>query len=437
MLLDGEEYAPKTPVDATEAGIAFIHQELNLFLNMTVRQNFMIEKLPKKGPFIDVAKIRRAAEKQLGDMDQNIPVDMLVGDLNIGQRQMVEIAKEIAKDAKIVIFDEPTSSLSAKECQKLFEIIKGLAAKGISVIYISHILNDVFNLCDEIMVLRDGETIDQKPISELTKQDVIYMMVGRELHNLFPYVEKNPGKELLAVNNVKWGTKVKDISLSVKAGEIAGVFGLMGAGRSELANLIFGVEKMDEGEVFIDGKKIDRITAHGMKEMGVAYISENRREEGLFMDKSLKDNIVITHLSAISNKMKLVDKKKEIACAEDQIGKLGIKTYDLTEQTADQFSGGNQQKIVMAKWLLTNPHIFILDEPTRGVDVGAKYDIYEYINDLALNGSAVLFISSEIEELMGVCDRIMVMSNGKLIGELKRDEFEPSKLLEMAIGGIE
>ena len=437
MLLDGEEYAPKTPVDATEAGIAFIHQELNLFLNMTVRQNFMIEKLPKKGPFIDVAKIRRAAEKQLGDMDQNIPVDMLVGDLNIGQRQMVEIAKEIAKDAKIVIFDEPTSSLSAKECQKLFEIIKGLAAKGISVIYISHILNDVFNLCDEIMVLRDGETIDQKPISELTKQDVIYMMVGRELHNLFPYVEKNPGKELLAVNNVKWGTKVKDVSLSVKAGEIAGVFGLMGAGRSELANLIFGVEKMDEGEVFIDGKKIDRITAHGMKEMGVAYISENRREEGLFMDKSLKDNIVITHLSEISNKMKLVDKKKEIACAEDQIGKLGIKTYDLTEQTADQFSGGNQQKIVMAKWLLTNPHIFILDEPTRGVDVGAKYDIYEYINDLALNGSAVLFISSEIEELMGVCDRIMVMSNGKLIGELKRDEFEPSKLLEMAIGGIE
>ena len=437
MLLEGKEYTPKTPVDATAAGIAFIHQELNLFSNMTVRQNFMIEKLPKKGPFIDTAKIKKVAVEQLKQMDQNIPIDTLVGDLNMGHQQMVEIAKEIAKDAKIVIFDEPTSSLSAKECQKLFSIIRSLSEKGISIIYISHILNDVFDLCDEIMVLRDGETIDQKPISELTKHDVIYMMVGRELNNLYPYVEKNPGKELLEVKNVSWTNKVNDVSFSLKEGEIAGLFGLMGAGRSELANIIFGVENAEKGEIFIDGKKVDKVTSHGMKKAGVAYITENRREEGLFMDKSLKENIIITHLSQISNKMKLVDNKKATECAQGQIDNLGIKTFDMNVQTASQFSGGNQQKIVMAKWLITNPRIFIIDEPTRGVDVGAKYDIYEYINELAINGSATLFISSEIEELMGVCDRIMVMSSGKIIGELTRDEFDPSKLLELAIGGIE
>ena len=435
MLLNGEEYIPKNPMDARKAGIAFIHQELNLFLNMTVRQNFMIEDLPKKGMLIDAAKIKRIAEEQLKTIDESIPVDIKVEDLNMGHRQMVEIAKEIAKDAKIVIFDEPTSSLSNKECQKLFKIICDMSYRGISIIYISHIIDDVFKLCDEIMVLRDGETIGQKPTSELTKNEVIRMMVGRKLANLFPYVEKNPGDEILSVRNITWGNVVRNVSFSIRKGEIVGLFGLMGAGRTELANLIYGRERMDAGVICIDGKKVEKVLPEVMKKKGIAYVTENRREEGLLMNKSLKENIVLAHLKSICNRMYFVDRKQETQCTAQQVENLDIRTYDMNRQTASQFSGGNQQKIVFAKWFVTNPHIFLLDEPTRGVDVGAKYEIYNYINQLSLVGSAILFISSEMEELVGVCDRILVMSQGRISGEIGRGEYQLYRLLELAVGG--
>lgn len=435
ILFDNKEFSPKDPLDAKKAGIAFIHQELNLFLNLTVRQNFMIEDLPKKGLFIDTGKIKKIAEEQLRSIDNSISVDTLVEDLNMGHRQMVEIAKETAKDAKVVVFDEPTSSLSTKECQNLFKIIREMAAKGISIIYISHIIDDIFSLCNEIMVLRDGATIGQKPVSGLTKNEVIHMMVGRELTNLFPYVEKKPGAVVFKAEHIGFENMVKDVSFSLRSGEIIGMFGLMGAGRSELANAVFGTQKMDMGEVFVNGKRIPKVQPDIMKEIGIAYITENRREEGLLMNKSVKENITLANLNELSSKWHFVDNKKEKDCAQDQINNFNIKTFDMDRQTASQFSGGNQQKIVFAKWLVTKPMIFILDEPTRGVDVGAKYEIYNYINELAKSGSAVLFISSEMEELMGVCDRIMVMSKGKLVGDMERGEYKPDKLLELAVRG--
>jgi len=435
MLLDGEEFCPKDPLDAQKAGIAFIHQELNLFLNLTVKQNFMIEDLPRKGAFIDTAQIKKTAERHLRNIDESIKLDTVVENLDMGHRQMVEIAKETSKNAKIVIFDEPTSSLSAKECRKLFKIIRGLSEQGISIIYISHIIDDVFHLCDEIMVLRDGVTIGQKPVSALTKNEVIHMMVGREISNLFPYVEKRPQEVVFEAKNLSWSNRVRGVSFALKKQEIVGLFGLMGAGRSELANVLFGREKMDEGEIWVNGKPVGKVRPELMKKMGVAYITENRREEGLLMNKSLKENIVLADLDELSNRWKFIDRTQENKCTQNQVEKLDIKTFDMDRQTASQFSGGNQQKIVFAKWLLTKPDIFIIDEPTRGVDVGAKQEIYNYINDLALHGSAVLFISSEMEELIGVCDRVMIMSKGRITGELKRGEYDPDRLLEMAVGG--
>lgn len=435
MLLDGQPYEPKSPLDARDAGIAFVHQELNLFLNLTVKQNFMIDHLPRRGPFINNRKIIKKAEEVLSRIDDTLHLNTVAGDLSIGRRQMLEIAKEVAKDARIIIFDEPTSSLSRTESEQLLKLIRSLADQGVSVIYISHILDDVFRLCDEIMVLRDGRSIGQDETASLTKEEVIHRMVGRKLENLYPYAKKHPAGTGLEICGISWGGAVKQVSLSVRKGEIVGMFGLMGAGRSELMKVVYGIEKQDAGYIVVNGKKLERIRPYDVKKMGMAYITENRREEGLLMNKSLKENITLANMEQMTGKGGLISRKKELDCTNEQIRKLAIKSFDPEYQTASQFSGGNQQKIIFAKWLVTKPNIFLLDEPTRGVDVGAKQEIYGFINELALNGTAVLFVSSEMEELMGVCDRIVVMSKGSIAGELKREEYDPDRLLAMAIAG--
>ena len=255
------------------------------------------------------------------------------------------------------------------------------------------------------------------------------------MNTLYPYVEKNPGEEFIRYENITQESVVKDVSFSIKKGEIVGMFGLMGAGRSEFARTVYGLDPMNSGRIFIEGKEVEKVDPITMKAAGVSFVTENRRDEGLMLSKSIKENIVLASLSSMTKKNGLVDAKKEEAVSKEQAEHFNIKTYDVNRQTAGQFSGGNQQKIVFAKWLLAEPRVFMLDEPTKGVDVGAKYDIYTYINDLALGGGAVLFISSEMGELIGVCDRILVMANGKLTGELKREEYTQEKLLELALGG--
>ena len=440
MYIDGSLYAPQNPNDARERGIAFIHQELSLFSGMSVKQNFMIDDLPvNRIGVIDEKAIKQRINENLSGFIEGIDINMLIENLNVGVRQLIEIAKEVAKKAKIIIFDEPTTSLSTKEKEKLFKIIGDLSAGGTQIIYISHILDDVFRLCDDILVLRNGEAVGYKAKEDYSIEEVIGDMVGRSLNNLYPFVGKEPpGEEVLNVEGIS-NKVLRGVSLSIRRNEIVGMFGLMGAGRSELARAIFGLDKVFSGTIVINGERVDDVTPQKAKNKGIAFITENRSEEGLLMPKPVTDNIVLASLKDLTNKKLkfFVDNRKTADACDSTIENLNIGLHDPYRQTASQLSGGNQQKVVIGKWLLTVPRLFILDEPTRGVDVGAKFEIYNHINRLVTeNRSGVLFISSEMEELMGVCDRILVMSGGRVTGELGRPDFNKEKMLMMAIKGL-
>jgi ABC-type sugar transport system ATPase subunit len=436
MFLEDRAYEPANPTDASRWGIVFIHQELNLFTNLSVAENIFIDGFPR-GLLGGLAyqRMYQEARKVLETLGEKVNPRTPAGELPMGTRQMVEISKALKKEARIIIFDEPTTSLSNKEKERLFAIIQGLAAAGVSIIYISHMLDDVFRLCDQIAVLRDGRLIGQEPVEKLQKTQVIRMMVGRELGKLFPYVDKQAGPELLKVENLCQGTTLRGASLRLHEGEVAGLFGLMGAGRSELVKAIYGVDPFDSGTIYFQGRAVSHPQPAQWIHQGVALITENRREEGLLMLKPVRDNLVLAHLKQIRGPFNSVNVGQEDTASEWAIQKLRIRTYDKNRQQATMLSGGNQQKTVVGKWLLTRPRVFLLDEPTRGIDVGAKYELYNHINDLALERSAVLFISSEMEELMGVCDRIMVMCRGRITGELRRQDYGQEALLRMAIEG--
>jgi ribose transport system ATP-binding protein len=355
----------------------------------------------------------------------------------MGMRQMVEIAKALSKDAKIVIFDEPTTSLSSQEKENLFRIIRELSEDGISMIYISHVLDDVLLLCNEIVVIRDGEVIGkQMPKSEVSKEKIISMMVGREMGQLYPYVPKEIGEEILSVENINQDKTLKNITFSIRSGEIVGLFGLMGAGRSELVRAIYGLDPIDSGSIKFMNKPVHSLNPRQWIQNGMAFITENRHEEGLLMKKSVKENLVMANLERMRLRFGYLDRKKEEVDSTNVISRLNIKTYDKDHQIVRFLSGGNQQKVVIGKWLLTTPKVFIIDEPTRGVDVGAKFEIYNHINSLVKEGSAVLFVSSEMEELMGVCDRILTMHLGRITGEVERKDFSQETLIRLAMGGV-
>ena len=434
ILLEGKPYNPKGAVDADQAGIALIHQELNLFLNMTVAENLYLNGAPgTKLGLLSYGTMNSQAKKELQRVGVDIHPGTLVDGLSMGLRQMVEIAKALSKNARIVVFDEPTTSLSNTEKKHLFAIIRELSGNGISMIYISHTLDDVLVLCDEVAVIRDGAVIGQSPIGEMNKARMISMMVGRKLDQLFPYAEKKPAQVMLGVENLCQGKTLRDISFSLRSGEIVGLFGLMGAGRSELARAIFGVDPIESGTIRFKGETVRHPAPQWWIENGMAYITENRREEGLLMPKSVKENLVLASLRRMGRSLGAVDRKAEEKDSDFVIERLDIKTYDKSRQLARMLSGGNQQKVVIGKWLLTRPEVFIVDEPTRGVDVGAKFEIYTHLNVMAQEGSAILFISSEMEELIGICDRIMVMCGGEVTGELERADFSQEKLLTLAI----
>lgn len=436
MLLDGKPYAPRTPSDANDAGIAFIHQELNLFTNLSIAENIFIDGFPRVRwlPLLNRRHMRARTQQFLEAVELDVSPDTLVEKLSPGERQLAEIAKALSFDARIIIFDEPTTSLTARETERLFRLIERLRNDGASIIYISHILPDVMRLADEIAVLRDGELVEHGQTSEFTINRMIAHMVGRAIEQLYPERSAAPTTTpVLEVQGVSQRGIVENINFTLHKGEILGVFGLMGSGRSELARILFGLDDHARGELLVDGKPYARPSARRSIDAGMAFVTENRRDEGLLMDISIAENIglvALPHFAATT-----VAGVKESRYFDQIAGiaeSLAIKSGDIRQQAVKTLSGGNQQKAVIGKWLLDKPAVLIIDEPTRGVDVGAKYEIYSIINDLAAQGTGVIFISSELEELLGVCDRILVMSNGEIQANFARTEFDKERILRAA-----
>ena len=437
MTLDGAPYVPGNPAEASLGGIAFIHQELNLFGNLTIAENIFVSGFPKRrvGPFslIDRAAILTRTRRLLDEVDLDIAPDTPVDRLSPGERQLVEIAKALELDAAIMIFDEPTTSLTARETERLFTLIERLRTSGKSMIYISHILGDVMRLADEVAVLRDGGLVAAGPRQEFDTGRMITSMIGRTIEQLYPPRTSSPRTEiLLRVSRLSAKGMVRNIDLTLHAGEVLGLFGLMGSGRTELARILFGLDPFDAGEVRIRDTTVTRGSARASIRRGVAFITENRREEGLLMNMGVDENMALASLpSFAANPLAVIEKERLRARVSSVAELLQIKVGSL-QQPAKSLSGGNQQKVVLAKWLLSSPSVFIMDEPTRGIDVAAKHDVYSIMDRLAGEGGGILFITSEIEELLAMCDRILVMSRGEIVAAFERGAFDKERILRAA-----
>jgi ribose transport system ATP-binding protein len=439
IALEGADYKPKGPRDASRQGIAFIHQELNLFRNLSIAENLFIADFPKlvRGlPFIDRAAARARAADLLAAVDLDIAPATLVNRLSQGERQLVEIAKALGAKAKVIIFDEPTTSLTTRETDRLFDIIQRLRLQGIAIIYISHILEDILRLCDDIVVLRDGHVVGAAPKTEMTIEKMISLMVGRRIDQLFPprAVAISAGPPVLEAKNITQRGTVKDISFSLRSGEVLGVSGLMGAGRSELARILFGIDGFGSGEILIGGKSIAYPTPAVCMDHGMAFLTEDRRAEGLMMEAPIDHNIALSSLQAYASGLpRMIDSSRLGTDVAKVSASVQIGARDITRTQVKNLSGGNQQKVVIGKWLLRQPKAFILDEPTRGIDVGTKNEVYKIINRLAADGAGILMISSEIEELIGMSDRIMVLAHGEIRAIFERGSFDREKLLRAAM----
>ncbi|WP_246731797.1 sugar ABC transporter ATP-binding protein [Methylocapsa sp. S129] len=437
--LDGRSIAPTNSRDAQALGIAFIHQELSLFPNLSVEENLFLDHFPRLTsalPFIDRRKLRELARKALELVDLKVAPQTPVLRLPPGERQLVEIAKALSRQARLIIFDEPTTSLTAREAERLFEIIRRLRAQGISVIYISHILGDVMRLCDDIVVLRDGQVVASEPRVNFTIERLVTLMVGRTIDQLFPERApvSGPRRAALTVRGVSQPGVVKDISFDLNLGEVLGVSGLMGSGRSELARILFGLDPYSDGEICVGDTRLVPLSPRSAMDRGMAFLTENRRGEGLMMEASIADNIVLPSLIEQSHGFAHFLRPAQLSgVARGVAARVQVNAKTIDRTAVRMLSGGNQQKVVIGKWLLRAPSIFILDEPTRGIDVGAKYEVYKIINEMVEGGAAILLISSEIEELIGMADRIMVMGRGEVRSFCERANFDRETLLSAAL----
>ena len=430
MVWRGEPYAPGDAAAATERGVAFIHQELNLFFNLTVAENLFVDGFPKRFGLIDRRAIETRTVELMDVLDLDVAPGTRVGDLSPGERQLVEIAKALHREAELIIFDEPTTSLTPRETGRLFEVIGRLRDSGKTIIYISHVLGDVARLCDRVAILRDGRLVDQGPAAEFDIPRMIRAMIGRELSGLFPERTARVDREVvLSAAGLTERGLLENVSFDVHRGEILGLFGLMGSGRSELARVLFGLDPVTRGEVRLGGARLTG-GARSRLRAGMAFVTEDRREDGLMMEAPIADNLCLVSIGRFGRApIALVDRDALAAEARTVADQVQLRAGDIEVQPAKALSGGNQQKVVIGKWLMRGPRAFILDEPTRGVDVGAKFEIYALADRLAAGGGAVLFISSELEELMGICDRILVMNQGEIVGA-----FDPPFAQETILG---
>ncbi|MEY9999561.1 sugar ABC transporter ATP-binding protein [Sinorhizobium fredii] len=432
VKLKGVGIQLKSPLDALENGIAMIHQELNLMPFMTVAENIWIRREPKNRiGFVDHGEMRRMTAKLFERLKINIDPEIEVRHLSVASRQMVEIAKAVSYESDVLIMDEPTSALTEREVAHLFEIIRDLRSQGIGIVYITHKMNELFEIADEFSVFRDGKYIGTHASSQVTRDDIIRMMVGREITQMFPKEEVPIGDVVLSVKNLTLNGVFQDVSFDVRAGEILGVAGLVGSGRSNVAETLFGVTPASSGTIAIDGKELVIDNPNTAIRNRMAFLTEDRKDTGCLLILDILENMQVAVLQDRFVKRGFVSEKAVTAACEEMSRKLRVKTPNLQERI-ENLSGGNQQKVLIGRWLLTNPHILILDEPTRGIDVGAKAEIHRLVTELARNGVAVIMISSEMPEVLGMSDRIMVMHEGRVTGFLDRAEATQIKVMELA-----
>ncbi|MDA5109213.1 sugar ABC transporter ATP-binding protein [Brevibacillus thermoruber] len=435
IVVKGQTQENMTPDIAAKRGIAIIHQELNLIPHLSVMENIFLgrEFTYGKSGFVNWSRMRTEAKRWLEQLAIDLDPATPVGELSVGQQQMIEIAKALSMQADILVLDEPTAALTNREIDALFDVIAALKRKGVGMIYISHRMEEIFQISDRITVLRDGRYVGTVRTAETSLDELVKMMVGREITDRFPKVEVKPGEERLRMENLTVRGKLSGISFSVRSGEIVGVAGLMGAGRTEMAKALFGAERIDGGAIFVDGKPVRISQPIDAIRAGIALVTEDRKEEGLVLPLSVRENIALPNLAKLAS-LGVMNRRAEQALSDETIRRLLIKTAG-GEQAAGSLSGGNQQKVVIGKWLATQPKILILDEPTRGVDIGAKKEIYDIMNRLAQEGVAILMISSELPEVLGMSDRVLVMHEGRITGSFSRAEATQELIMHAATGG--
>jgi inositol transport system ATP-binding protein len=433
IIFDGRKVEINSTQDAFDVGISTVYQELNLVPEMTIAENMFLGREPTKSIFVDDKFINRDSEKYLKDVGLTYSPTTKLGELSVAAQQMVEIAKGINRGSKLIVLDEPTSAITEAEVATLFSLVNELKARGITFIYISHKMDEIFSLCDDVTVMRDGMHVETRAIEGLDKDGLVTLMVGRELTNLFPKISVHIGDEVFRVDNLTKKGVFSNVSFNVKQGEIVGLSGLMGAGRTEVARAIFGLDEINSGKMSLEGEKYSVKRPRDAIDNGIAYVPEDRKLLGLCLERPILENIGLPNLEMFG-KYGLLDLGLEKEQAEDISRKLKTKTYSLNVAVGT-LSGGNQQKVVLSKWLVRDLKVLILDEPTRGIDVGAKSEIHKLMGELAKGGMAVIMISSELPEILGMSDRILVMSEGKLMGELSREEATQENIMHLATGG--
>ena len=431
ITFDGRPYHPRTPTDAYRVGIRVVHQELNLLSNLTVAENLLFENLPQRRGLVNYPEMNRRAAallKQVGlDILPTIPVERL----GVAQTQLVEIAKALCYEGKLLILDEPTATLTSKEIERLFGILRQLKANNVTIIYISHRLHEIFEIGDRVTVLRDGQVVATRPLAGLTIPEIVQMMVGRSVTAEYPFRDDvQVREEVLRVENLRRSASVPEISFGIKRGEIVGIAGLVGSGRTEAMRAVFGADSRFAGRIFVDGAPVSITSPRDAVRHGLSLLTEDRKNQGLMLGLSCVENITITDLAKVSHKG-ILDRAEEEKAADGLVNQLDIKTPSVF-QIVRTLSGGNQQKVVLAKWLFRGAKVLICDEPTRGIDVGAKQEIYELLWDLAAEGRGIVVVSSDLPELIGICHRIIVFANGRIAGEVQRAGFDQQRILSLA-----
>lgn len=434
VLFSGNKVSIRSVLDARALGITMIHQELNLLTNLTIAQNIFIGKEVKKtGIFLDEKAINKMSEELLEKVNLHVRPDTMVSELTVAQQQMVEIAKAISYNSKVIIMDEPTAPLSPSEIDSLFLLIREMKKSGLSIIYISHRMDEIKRICDRSTILRDGQYISTVDVRETSLEDIIAMMVGRKISYVRQQRDRSKisDEEIMRVEGLCWKNRVKNVSFSLYRGEILGFAGLIGAGRTETARAIFGAELPEHGEIFVRGKKVSIKSPYDAVCNGISYLSEDRKQFGLITEMSVENNMTIASMDRLKKKLGFVDVKKCREEAQKQADILRVKTPSISTLVRT-LSGGNQQKIVVGKWLMRDTDILIFDEPTRGIDIGAKDEICNLLLKLADMGKAVIVISSEMQEILRVCDRILVMHEGEMTGELDAEAATQEEILKLA-----
>ncbi|WP_293696180.1 sugar ABC transporter ATP-binding protein [uncultured Phascolarctobacterium sp.] len=434
IFVDGKEISFKNPLEAEAYGIAFIHQELNIWPNLSILENlFLMHSVTNGMGILDFKAMRAMAEQKCREIEIELPLDMEAGECSVGQQQMTEIVRNLLLDAKVVIMDEPTAALTERETEKLFEVMRSLKKRGVAMVYISHRMEEVTQNCDTITVMRDGVSVATKPVKEYSMEQIVRDMVGRSITEFYPDRRNKPGEVLLEVKHFEQPGVFHDINFNLRKGEILGFAGLMGSGRTEIMRAVFGVDPHADGELVFKGEPLKISKPEDAINAGMGFVTENRKTEGLILDFSILRNIALPSVDSFA-KSGVINFNILNDFADKMAAKLGVKASSL-DLEAGALSGGNQQKVVIAKWVGMHPEVIIMDEPTRGIDVGAKRDIYELMNELTASGVSIIMVSSELPEVLGMSDRIVVVHEGRIAGELLHDEADQEKIMTLATGG--